>query len=159
MRKLSNKKGGAGRARCEKREERHISDAHRLMTKEFKEIRERKGRWLHFETWKIMKMVTISLKWIRVLNRLKYYTLKRFMDRDLVVLSPVKAQGSVQKRKWKGCKLQRWWTTPRRQCLPDTAEQKHTQTHRDCKHGQDLRRSEQDKSQRWEGRVETTSPP
>lgn len=44
MRKLSNKKGGAGHARCEKREERHISDAHRLMTKELKEIRERKGR-------------------------------------------------------------------------------------------------------------------
>lgn len=27
------------------------------------------------------------------------------MDRDLVVLSPVKAQGSAQKRKWKGCKM------------------------------------------------------
>lgn len=67
------------------------------------------------------------------------------MDRDLVVISPVKAQGSVQKRKWKGCKLQRWWATPRRQCLSDTAEQKHTQTHRDRKHGQDLQRSEQDK--------------
>lgn len=67
------------------------------------------------------------------------------MDKDLVIIPLVKAQGFVQKGKWKDCKLQRWWTTPGRQCLPDTAEQKHIQTHGDCKHGQDLQRSEQDK--------------
>lgn len=44
MRKLSYKKGGAGHARCEKREEMHISDTQRLMTEDLKEIRERKGR-------------------------------------------------------------------------------------------------------------------
>lgn len=43
----------------------------------------------------------------------------------------LKSQGSMQKRKQKGCKSQRWWMTSRKEYVPGPTGQMYIWTHRD----------------------------
>lgn len=44
----------------------------------------------------------------------------------------LRAHGAMEKRRQKGCRSQRQWTTLRKLCPPDTTGLGHVRTHRDC---------------------------